>query len=232
MDPPAQRRSRTTTGISRSVLVWYSSYGGHCTAASRQSRSRSSPEAVRAVAGKRSPSTSSSTCGSATQVPVPAGMRVRAAVGGDDDVRRPGALVDQRNRARLARRPPACRQQQDLRATTPDVADLAVGLAVDADVRVAEQALGVGHRGAPTRRYNAAPPTAIPARCRRGRGARMSLERGVVSLSPAWNTRPRFRVEAAELCGSPTPTKSRAGHGDGGVAWDSSATGSSSPSSG
>ena len=31
----------------------------------------------------------------------------------------------------------------------------------------------------------------------------MSLERGVVSLSPAWSTRPRFRVEAAELCGLP-----------------------------
>ena len=79
------------------------------------------------------------------EVPVPAGMLGRAALRGDDHVGVARVLVDQRRGARLAGRAARRREQQDLRAVAPDVADLAAGLAVARDVRVAEEVLRLAH---------------------------------------------------------------------------------------
>src|SRR5436305_6858731 len=64
---PHPCRSSTTTGMSRVVLRWYSSYGGQDSVISRQSSGFSSGVAVRARAVKRSPRTWTVTSGSATR---------------------------------------------------------------------------------------------------------------------------------------------------------------------
>src|SRR5207247_1615091 len=85
------------------------------------------------------------------QVQVPVWMRGRAAPRRNDHVAIAVLLVDQWLRARLAALPALRRQQQDLRASFPPVADLAAGLPVALHVLFAEQALRLTHLDPPSR---------------------------------------------------------------------------------
>ena len=73
------------------------------------------------------------------EVGVPAGRLVGAALGGDDHVVVAGGAVDQRRRALLAALAALRGEQEDRGALLPVVTDLAAGLAVAADVLVAEE---------------------------------------------------------------------------------------------
>src|SRR4029079_14996116 len=84
------------------------------------------------------------------QVLVPARILRGAAFRRNDHVAVAVLRVDERRRARLTAFPTGCRKQEDRRAFFPDVSGLAAGLAVDLDVLVAVQALGVGHLNAPS----------------------------------------------------------------------------------
>src|SRR5439155_3792276 len=79
------------------------------------------------------------------EVPVPAWMLRRTALGRDDHVAVAILLVDERRRTRLAALAALRRQQQDLRASLPSVADLASGFPVTLHVLFAEQGLPFTH---------------------------------------------------------------------------------------
>src|SRR5262245_6680447 len=73
------------------------------------------------------------------EVEVPVGMRRPATLRGDDDIVVALTPEDERRRVLRPRLAPARREQEDRRALAPDVADLAVGLDIAADVLVAEE---------------------------------------------------------------------------------------------
>src|SRR5581483_8257147 len=84
------------------------------------------------------------------EVLVPAGMLGRPAVGGDDHVAVAVPRVDERRRPRPAALPAGRGQQQDRRPLLPDVADLAAGLPVAADMVGAVQLLALAHSKSPS----------------------------------------------------------------------------------
>src|SRR5687768_13567529 len=97
------------------------------------------------------------------EVDVPAGRLVGAALGGDDHVVVAGRAVDQRRRARLPRLLALGGEQEDRGALLPVVTELSPGLAVAANVLVAEEVGCVlsGHATGlpgPGHEYRARPP--------------------------------------------------------------------------
>src|SRR5829696_8826043 len=97
------------------------------------------------------------------EVDVPPGRVVGASLGGHDHVVVAGRAVDQRRGARLTRRAALRGEQEDRRALLPVMTELTPGLAVGADVLVAEEMRCVlsGHAiGVPAapREYRAPPP--------------------------------------------------------------------------
>ena len=132
-------RSRTTTGISRSVLAWYSSYAG-------QTLRHRAPQ-LGLLVGRRSARAGCELVGLdldvdvriGAEVVVPRGRLVGPALGRDDQEIVAVAPVDQRRRALLAGAAAGRGDEQHGRAVAPVVALLAVGLDVAPDMFGSEE---------------------------------------------------------------------------------------------
>src|SRR5207244_10293175 len=101
--------------------------------------------------------------GALRQIAIPAGVLRRPALRRDDDMPVAVAAEDERRRRLRAGAPPGGRQQQR-RGAVPDVADLAVGLAIAANVLLAEER-PVDHDGRVAARSGGGPrprPPTVP----------------------------------------------------------------------